>query len=109
MGAISKTAKASMVKEVRKSETETLEQTIRKIRLGLSSSPVEYIPAHRVRTLLTAYDALVAAQNAERVASKPSVLGAPYDLSNREPLPDASEGGLAAYAHHTYTPTGEEL
>jgi hypothetical protein len=58
MAELSKTAKASMVKEVKKTEVETLEQKIRKIRLGLSAVPTEYIPAHRVKALLDAYDAM---------------------------------------------------
>lgn len=62
MGAImpelSKTARASMGKVEKKVVVETPEDSIRKIRLALSSIPMEYIPAHRVKVLLDAYDDL---------------------------------------------------
>ena len=58
MSAISKTAKASMIKEVKKSEVDPPEEMIRKIRLNLAAYPTLYIPSHYVKVLLNAYDDL---------------------------------------------------
>jgi hypothetical protein len=55
MGAISKTAKASMVKEVKQTTVETPEESIRKVRLDVAAGL--YVPGHRIKTLLNAYDA----------------------------------------------------
>jgi hypothetical protein len=60
MAELSKTAKQSMVREVKKTEIETAGQSIRKIRLGLTAVPTEYIPAYRVKALLNAYDDAIA-------------------------------------------------
>jgi hypothetical protein len=54
MGAISKTAKQSMVKETKRSEVETPEQSIKKLRNDLAASL--YIPSYRIKALLDAYD-----------------------------------------------------
>jgi hypothetical protein len=60
MAELSKTARASMGKVVKEAHVETPEESIKKIRLGLTSVPTEYIPAHRVKALLDAYDELLA-------------------------------------------------
>jgi hypothetical protein len=57
MGEISKTAKASIVKEIKKTEIETPEQSIKKLRLDLDAAL--YVPSHRIRVLLNAYDAVI--------------------------------------------------
>jgi hypothetical protein len=54
MGELSKTAKASMVKEVKKTEVETPEQSIKKLRADLAAAL--YVPSHRIKALLDAYD-----------------------------------------------------
>jgi hypothetical protein len=56
MAELSKTAKASMVKEVKKTEVETPEQSIKKLRADLAAAL--YVPSHRIKALLDAYDAL---------------------------------------------------
>lgn len=60
MGAImaeklSKTAKASMVKEVKQVRTETPEEALRQLRLNLDAGL--FVTPDRIRILLSAYDA----------------------------------------------------
>jgi hypothetical protein len=57
MGTLSKTAKASMVKEVKQARIETPEESLRQLRLDLGAGL--YIPVHRIKVLLGAYDALL--------------------------------------------------
>jgi hypothetical protein len=88
MAELSKTAKASMVREVKKAKVETPEESLRQLRLDLAAGL--YVPAHRIKVLLDLYDAVISAQQAARASSKPAVLGAPYDLS--EPSIPIEEG-----------------
>jgi hypothetical protein len=57
MAELSKTAKQSMVKEVKKAEVETPEVSIRKLRND--SAAGLYVPSHRIKVLLDAYDAAI--------------------------------------------------
>lgn len=54
MGTLSKTAKASMVKEVKQTAVETPEEALRQLRLNLDAGL--YVTPQRIRTLVEAYD-----------------------------------------------------
>lgn len=58
MAELSKTAKASMVKTKKEAHVETPEESLRQLRLDLAAGL--YIPGHRIKVLLNAYDALKA-------------------------------------------------
>jgi uncharacterized protein YhaN len=55
MAEMSKTAKSSMVREVKKTKVETPEESLRQLRLDLAAGL--YVPTHRIKVLLDAYDA----------------------------------------------------
>jgi hypothetical protein len=88
MAELSKTAKASMVREVKKAKVETPEESLRQLRLDLAAGL--YVPSHRIKVLLDLYDAAISAQQAAQESAKPAILGAPYDLS--EPGIPVEEG-----------------
>jgi 50S ribosomal subunit-associated GTPase HflX len=54
MAELSKTAKASMVKEVKQVKAETPEESLRQLRLNLDAGL--FITTDRIRVLLSAYD-----------------------------------------------------
>lgn len=69
MAELSKTAKASMVREVKKVKVETPEESLRQLRLDLAAGL--YVPAHRIKLLLNLYDAVIATQQAAQAEAKP--------------------------------------